>query len=682
VSSVSSTSSSTSTTLQNELNNGTLGDAAPVSFPGVASGIDYDSIIEKYTQATLEQEKPIESQVNNLTAANTEVLKIKNLIGSLQDSLTSLSNPNIFGAYKATVNNTSSGSPAATAKQIAGQQALAGTYTIDAQTAATSTQITNNAAANGALNTTVALDQAGTAITAVNGTTANGSITINGVQVNYDVTTQSLTTILNNIQAQVSGVTYTINAGGTVTLNGVTSLGSGADQGNLESVLKLDTAQLSAGTVTSSSTIAGINGASTLNADGNAGFATPVTSGTFTINGVQFSVNITQDSLNDIIGDINASSAGVTATYNTATSQIVLTNKTQGPQSILLGASGDTSNFLAAAGLSNGTTVAGTQASVTYTDAGGSHTVYSSTNDFSDVIPGFTLSVTQSSPTPATPGTAFYTVTVGSDPSQAETSINAFIKSYNAVINEINKATVAPQVSTSTSSAGLAQSTENSAGGILYGNFQISDLRDQLVQLVSGLVPTGSNSYNSLASVGLLLNTASQTVGTTDSDDTSSTSTTSDSDSDSSKSYSSTDGTLAALDTTTFEAAYAANTAAVQQLFTLTPPATTTSQAGYVYSSTQSAGISYQLGNYLSNVNGLTTFLDKSVVTPTDLNSVLLTNVLDSNNQQIDTLNAQINLVVQEANTQADQLRAQFTASETQIAELQALQSQIAAIGH
>ena len=94
---------------------GTLGDAAPVSFPGIASCIDYDSIIEKYTADTLLQEKPDIAQVNNLNSQNTAILKITNLIGAVQDSLTALSNPTLFDAYKATVSNTASGSPAATA---------------------------------------------------------------------------------------------------------------------------------------------------------------------------------------------------------------------------------------------------------------------------------------------------------------------------------------------------------------------------------------------------------------------------------------------------------------------------------------------------------------------------------------------------------------------------------------
>ncbi len=864
---------------------GTLGDAPPVSFPGIASGIDYNSIIEKYTADTLLQEKPTQLQINNLNSQNTAVLKIKNLIGAVQDSLTALSDPTIFGAYKPTVNNTATGSPAATATQISGQTPIAGTYTINAQTVATATTLTNNTSANAAVSLTQPLAAAGTAVTPTNGTNANGSFTINGVQIQYNVNTDSLTTIVAKLQAalkQTTGGTATLEANGQVELTGVTSLGSGADSGNLEQVLKLDTAQLvsinpnatlgsqqllttlnssgttgidvngttinytsgetltallaaidavpgvsstttatgvtlsgitslsdtgggnliealglqppatstsaifsglnagsnlsadtllttlnSSGTtaivvngdsinytsgeslttllaaigaapgvtsatfangqvtisgvtsiadagggnlvealglstptttvsvenssVSSASQVGGINQDQVLNAADQAGFATAVTAGTFTINGVQFTVNPATDSLSSLIGDINSSSAGVTATYNASTSSIELINKTAGPQSILLGATGDTSNFLQAAGfLSNyqtpgsisGTLVSGTQASLTYTNQQGQlQTVYSATNDFTSAIPGIDLNINTSSPSTLAAGATYYTVTVASDPSKAEAAINKFITAYNAAIQELNKDTVAPTVSAGTDATTGTSSSTSSGGGVLYGNYQISSLRDQLVNLVSGFVPSGSTSYNSLQSVGILLDTNSQTVGATDSD--SSTDSTSDNTQSANNSITvnATSGQLQALDTTTFEAAYAANTSAVQSLFTLAPKLTS-NQAGAQPVQGSPYGFSYQFGSALANIDGLTTFLTGSVVTPDNLNNVLLTQIEDSNNQQIDSLQQQITLINSEATQQADSLRAQFSASETQIAQLQALQGQIAAIGH
>ncbi len=888
---------------------GTLGDAAPISFPGIASGIDYNAIIEKYTAETLAQEKPTQLQINNLNSQNTAILKITNLIGSVQDSLTALSNPATFDAYKATVSNTSGGStPGATATQITGQTPIAGTYIVNAQKAATATSITNSSSANGSLNTTVALSAAGTGVTPTDGTGATGIFTINGVAIKYNVDTESITSIVSAINSALQandGGSATLNANGTVTLTGVTSIGSGGDSGNLEQVLKLDSAQLSAGTITSSSTIAGINENSDLNTNNNAGFATAVTGGTFTINGVQFTVNPATDSLSDVIAQINASTAGVTATYNTQTSSLTLTNKVPGPQSILLGASGDTSNFLnatglvggqsitnnpsangtlnaglaldqagasitatngggptgtftingvavsydvttqtigtivanintalqandggtaaynagtgtvsltgvtslgsptdtgnleqvlklntasivsgnvssasaiagingtsvldtnnnagfasavtagtfsingtaftvdpttqslnnviaqinasstagvtasynssndsivltsktssaitlsdgtsnflAAAGLTTGSTTAGaatsagTQASLTYTNLQGqTNTVYSQTNDFTSAIPGIDLNINTSSPAGFT-GT-FYTVNVASDPTTAEAAINTFIKAYNAAIQTLNEDTVAPTVQAGTDATTGTSSATSSGGGVLYGNYQISGLRDQLVNLVSGFIPSGSTSYNSLQSVGVELDTNSQAVGTAADSDSSTGSSTSDDTNSANNSFTvnATSGQLQALDTTTFAAAYAADTQAVQNLFTLSPKLSGT-QAGSQPVPGASYGFAYLLGSSLSNIDGLTTFLANSAITPDSLSNVLLSSVVDSNNQQIDSLQQQISLINQEATQQADNLRTQFTASESQIAELQALQAQIAAIGH
>jgi flagellar hook-associated protein 2 len=681
---------------------GTLGDVAPVSFPGIASGIDYDAIIEKYTAETLAQEKPTQAQINNLNSQNSAILKITNLIGAVQDSLTALSNPSLFNAFKATVSNAADGSTPATATQISGQTPVAGTYVINSQTAATATSVTNNPIANGQLSTTAFLDEAGTAITASNGTGGNGTFTIDGLQINYDVGNETIGQIVTSINTALEtangtpgvGTFATFNAAtGEVTLTGVTSIGSAADSGNLEQVLKLDTAQLSAGTITSSSSIAGINENTSLNDNANAGFATAVTAGTFTINGVQFTVDPTKNALSDLITQINSSSAGVTATFNSQTSQLTLTSKTPGPQSILLGAGGDTSNFLSAAGLINstalptnaGTTIAGTQARLVYTNAQGVlTTVFSSTNDFTSAIPGIDLNVSESSPSTLPAGSTYYSVTVGSDPTQAEGAINKFITAYNAAIQLLNTDTVAPTVSAGKDSTNGLSSSTSSGGGVLYGNFQISGLRDQLVNLVSGFIPSGSNAYNSLQSVGIELDTNSQAVGASDADDSTDSSTgQTDSNTNANNSFTvnATSGQLQALDTTAFAAAYANDTQAVANLFTLAPKLSST-QAGAQPVAGSNYGFSYLMGSTLANIDGLTTFLNNTVVTPTDLSSVLLTEVADANNQQIDTLQAQINLINQEATQQADALRSQFTASESQIAELQALQGQIAAIGH
>jgi flagellar hook-associated protein 2 len=83
---------------------------------------------------------------------------------------------------------------------------------------------------------------------------------------------------------------------------------------------------------------------------GSAGFATPVTAGTFTVNGQQITI-ATTDTLQSVLGQI-ATAIGGTATYNasgTSADEITLTSSSP----IVLGNTNDTSNFLQVAQLYN-----------------------------------------------------------------------------------------------------------------------------------------------------------------------------------------------------------------------------------------------------------------------------------------------------------------------------------------
>jgi flagellar hook-associated protein 2 len=92
-----------------------------------------------------------------------------------------------------------------------------------------------------------------------------------------------------------------------------------------------------------------------------AGFSTPVTAGTFTVNGVSISVDPVNDKLSDVVSRINTLTAaapgnvGVTATLvndaNGNPNSIKLTPNAGNTSAIQLGSVGDTSNFLSAAHL-------------------------------------------------------------------------------------------------------------------------------------------------------------------------------------------------------------------------------------------------------------------------------------------------------------------------------------------
>jgi flagellar hook-associated protein 2 len=84
---------------------------------------------------------------------------------------------------------------------------------------------------------------------------------------------------------------------------------------------------------------------------GAAGFSTPVTAGTFTVNGAQINI-ATTDSLQTVFNNIaTATGNKVTASYDATADQITL--KSSDGSAITLGSSTDTSNFLQAAQLYN-----------------------------------------------------------------------------------------------------------------------------------------------------------------------------------------------------------------------------------------------------------------------------------------------------------------------------------------
>ncbi len=640
---------------------GTLGsNVPPVSFPGISSGIDYNSIIEKLTSLTLQPATQLETQVATLNSANAELIKINGLLASVQASLTALSDPSIYAAYDAVSGNTA----VATASAFTTVAAIPGTYLIDSTQLATATQVVSSFSAGhsendvlgGGTGSSAPLANSYAAITPTNGGSGSGSITVDGVTVNYDVTTQSLTTILANINAAVAASgDSTFNIGfvaGTDTIQVTDSahpvvLGSSSDKGNLLQVLRLDQAQVqntaSSGSVTGTAGVGGINAAQSFNAP-NSTYTTPVTAGTFTINGVSISVAQGQN-MYDVLTAINQSSAGVTASYDAGTGAITLANKNTGPQNIVLGSSSDTSNFLQAAGLtaaSGATQTVGTQASVTFQNSSGAtKTVYSNSNAVTNAIPGVEIDLKSND------ATSPFTISVASSGSSLTQAVNTFVSAYNAAVSEIDTATAAPVVVQG--AAGSGSSAQSVGGGILYNNGDVQSIQQQLVSIVSGLLGTNSQ-YNALSAVGLQL--TSSFAQLTASGSTSSSSPVS------VQQQSGTDGQLQPLNAAALSAALAANPSAVAQLFN------------------GPGGLVNQLGSYLTTVTGSPTLTTNSIVG--SIPSVSLMQGFENGIQsQVSSLQTQIQQIQDNANQQADQLRQEFVASETAISGYQSMMQQV-----
>jgi flagellar hook-associated protein 2 len=504
------------------------------------------------------------------------------------------------------------------------------------------------------------------AVTPSNGNSPNGqgSLTIQGYTFSYNVNIDSVQSIITKLNTQIAGGATPIDAGfhasidaqGRVTFSSTDkpiTIGAPSDSGNLLQVFKMSTAQINntgtSGSITSTSDIGGINQAAAFNSSTNAGYQTAVTSGYFTINGVHISISASGDNTASVIARINSSNAGVVASYDATTNKISLTATATGPQNIVVGAAGDTSNFLTAAGLTTAagaSTTVGSQASVTVQGpSGATSTVYSNSNQITNAIPGVQLNVGSF--------TAPYTISIASDSSKLVNALNTFVSAYNSAITEINNATLPPAVITPQAGSSTTPTSASVGGGVLW-NSDIQSVKDQLTNLVSGFFGNGK-SYNSLAAIGLQLS-SSFTVLQTSSNGGSSTAT----QPVSTQQLQGTDGTFQALDTSKLQAALAANPSQVQQLFL------------------GATSLSTTLGNYLGQVTGLPTLLANGVVGNLPVGgTAIIAGFENTNNDQITSLTDRIKQVTDSANMQADQMRAQFTATEGQLAEYQALQSQL-----
>lgn len=652
----------------------------PVSFPGIASGIDYNSIINKLTSLTLSPNTQLNAQIATLNAANAELIKINGLVGAVQNALATLSDPSLFETYAAQSSNVN----VATAQGLPSVSATPGTYVVTQTQVATASSVTSSASAGhretdtltsgpytGQASDTVPLAQSYAAVTPSNGGNSAGQITIDGQVITYNVNTDSIDTIMNRIYTAVStnyDASFTINfQPGTdvVSISGSKpiTIGSASDQGNLEQVLKLDQAQVNnSGPVTSvtgTSGVGGINDTASLNTGNDANTQAPITSGYFTINGVKINVDASGDNINSVLQKINASTAGVSATYNASTGQIQLVSKATGPQSIVVGSGSDTSNFLTATGLtsaSGAATSVGSQASVTLQTSTGLQTYYSNSNNVTNAIPGIQINLV------STDTTSPFTIQVNQNTTNLVSAVNTFISAYNGAISEINNATMPPVVIPSTPGASLPGNPNSSVGGgVLFNNGDVSSIKDELTNMVSGFFGNQGSNYSSLASIGLNVsdsfsvlttaNNGSQNGGTSAQGSSST-------DVVQQTTYQGTDGTLQALDMTKFMNALQADPAGVQALFQ------------------GSNSLTNSLGSYLTSVTGAPTLLASGPVGTIPTTSTLQ-GFENSNTDQITSIQTQIKQIIDNANAQADALRNQFVSVEGTIAELQAEQQQL-----
>ena len=394
---------------------------------GLASGMNWSTIITELANAERSPEIAWQKQQTAIAAQNASYSTITGDLTTLQTDAQTLQDPSFYRSVVAASSNSSVASAGVSSGTPIGN------YAFNISQMATQSQVNGVAGVSQPLvpdgnpaNTTVGGAGFATPVTA-------GTFTVNGAQVTI-ATTDSLQTVFNNIASATSNqVTASYNASTdeiSLTSAGGSPivLGSATDTSNF-----LQSAQLynnGTGTVTSTAALGHVSLSSTLNAadlktaitDGGSG------NGAFTINGVTINYNASTYTLQDVVNNINASAAGVTAAYDPIKNQFTLTNKNTGDVGISM--QDVTGNLLAATGLSTGTLSRGNN--LIYTLNGGSQQIVSQSNTIGAASSGVTgLTVTALS-------TGSTTVNVSSDTTTISNAIQKFVTDYNSLQSYIS----------------------------------------------------------------------------------------------------------------------------------------------------------------------------------------------------------------------------------------------------
>lgn len=437
---------------------------------GLISGLDTNNIIEQLIQIERQPIIRLEGRVATLNEQRDAVRDVRTQLTTLLNRAQDFQFNNIFNQFTAP-----SSEESVLTAEISGANPVEGSFEVQVVQLASATVATSSAVLGSTVDPNASLNVSGMGTDVV-----AGDFTVNGVSFTVDPTTQSLNDVLALINASAAGVVATYDAlTDTVTFEnavpGDTSLinfGATGDDSNFLTALNVVGATQTTGgngatEVTSTRNLGSIDPGATLNTVSFAGGA--ATSGSFSINGIAITVDVTTDSVSDVIARINDSDAQVTASYDSATDTIRVVSDTLGSRTVRF--TSGTSNFLDVTNLSTAIQTAGVDSQFR---VNGGALQTRNTNEVDDAIGGVTLSFLSQ-------GTS--TVTVTPDDDAIVEDIQAFLDAFNESLTSIDEVT------------GLDGVLENDGTLRIIEDF----LRSTIFSVVAGI--TGD--YNSLVDVGI-----------------------------------------------------------------------------------------------------------------------------------------------------------------------------------
>ena len=437
---------------------------AGIQLTGLASGLDWKSLVNQIMVLNAVPVTALQTEQTKVGQQTTALNSVKTKLEALRESLAGLQTPTVFAQRSASASNL--------------QWSVAATPTATAMTHSVAvTKLATTAQLQGAGGLSNAIRSDGNAslvlISAMNlaQPMTAGEFSINGAKVAVAVT-DTLADVFQKISTATGGAVTASYNGATdrvsLASGGPVVLGAANDTSNFLQALKLNnngTGAVSSttrlGTVKLDAPLASAGLSGTFALDGS-------NAGKLLVNGAEITFDADTDSLRTVIARINDSSAGVTATYDSATDRMVLTNKVTGDLGVSVQDS--VGNLASVLGLTGASTLVRGQ-NAEFTVDGGAPRM-SASNTLDEAALGISgLSVTVGSATTEQ-------ITVKSDTAAARAKIEDFIAKYNEVLSYVDQQTKLTTTGTKITTA------------LLYGNNAVRDtaasLRNEVYKALGG----------------------------------------------------------------------------------------------------------------------------------------------------------------------------------------------------
>jgi flagellar hook-associated protein 2 len=436
-----------------------------ISFSGLSSGIDSDSIVNRLLQIEAIPIQRLQAQQQQLNSRLGVLQQFKSRLTAFSVAAGSLNSASAFNPITATSSATGVATVTATADASAGSYELAVSKLAQAHKISSGAQASVGEPLN-----------------------MSGTFVLNGKAIKVDQT-DTLRTLAQKINGSSSGVTASIIDGGTG--NGYITLTAGATG----AVSRIQIGDLS-GNIASSLGL--VTGAATIRepiAGGAASFALSSASAslgsvlglagpqprTFTINGESVSIDLESATLHDVAAAINSASSGATATVRTISSGGTTQYKLE-----LTGLTSQTDDdgFLAAIGVLQrgfGNQILAAQ-DADYTLDGIQLT--SATNTISSVIPGATITLLKANASDPEKST----LSLIRDNDGVKTRVKDLMKAYNDMMSFVKDNSKFDK--------------ESFASGPLFGDPTVRQIETTLSTMLFNTVPGLNGEFRNLSAIG------------------------------------------------------------------------------------------------------------------------------------------------------------------------------------